>query len=161
MCCLACRLQVRSKCLVELGQHQRPQAGLGVGAQPVPIPEHHLGAVLRARVRRSGDRPVDPAAASFKVQLGDDGVSNIINGDNNVLYGIQTMASLLSENQLLVSDRCAGFINEAPGYSWDPKATEKGEDKPLKVADHSLDAARYAIITTETNWRRYLGGKSA
>ena len=96
---------------------------------------------------------VDPAAASFKVQLATDGASNVINGDNNVLYGIRTTASLLSADRLAIADRCHGFIEEAPAYSWDPKFTEKGEDKPLKVADHSLDAGRYATTTTESNWR--------
>lgn len=99
---------------------------------------------------------VDPAAASFKVQLTADGLGNVINADNNVTYGIRTMASLLGSEKLLVSDRCEGFIREVPGYSWDPKATEKGEDKPLKVADHRLDGGRYAIATTETNWRPYV-----
>lgn len=99
---------------------------------------------------------VDPAAASFKVQLAQDGVHNVINGDNNVLYGIRTTASLLSAGKLVIADRCHGFIEEAPAYSWDPKATEAGDDKPLKVADHSLDAGRYAITTTETNWRSYV-----
>lgn len=99
---------------------------------------------------------VDPAAASFKVQLAQDGVQNVINGDNNVLYGIRTMASLFGSKKLLISDRCTGFIQEAPGYSWDPAATEKGEDKPLKVADHSLDGGRYIITTTEIEWRPYV-----
>lgn len=97
---------------------------------------------------------VDPAAASFKVQLRQDGVRNVINGENDVLYGIRTMSSLLATGNLLVADRCKGLIGEFPGYSWDPKATAKGEDKPLKVADHSLDSLRYAIATTETKWRR-------
>lgn len=99
---------------------------------------------------------VDPAAASFKVQLAADGVENVINADNNVTYGIRTMASLLGSEKLLVSDRCQGLIREVPGYSWDPAATEKGEDKPLKVADHRLDGGRYAVATTETNWRPYV-----
>lgn len=96
---------------------------------------------------------VDPAAASFKVQLAADGITNIINGDNNVLYGIRTQAAALSAGKLIIADKCTGFIEEAPSYSWDPKATEAGEDKPLKVADHSLDAGRYALTTTESNWR--------
>lgn len=96
---------------------------------------------------------VDPAAASFKVQLAADGITNIINGDNNVLYGIRTQAAALSSGKLIIADKCTGFIEEAPSYSWDPKATEAGEDKPLKVADHSLDAGRYALTTTESNWR--------
>ncbi len=96
---------------------------------------------------------VDPAAASFKVQLRADGVRNVTDADNDVTYGIRTMASLLGAGDLLVSDRCEGFVREVPGYSWDPKATEKGEDKPIKTADHSLDAARYAVASTETIWR--------
>lgn len=99
---------------------------------------------------------VDPAAASFKVQLASDGILNVMNGENDVLYGIRLTASLLGSGHLLVSDRCQGIIQEAPGYSWDPKATEKGEDKPIKVADHSMDAWRYAITTTETLWRPYI-----
>lgn len=99
---------------------------------------------------------VDPAAASFKVQLASDGVLNVMNGENDVAYGIRLTAALLGAGRLRVSDRCKGVVSEAPGYSWDPKATEKGEDRPLKVADHSLDALRYAIATTETLWRPYL-----
>lgn len=99
---------------------------------------------------------VDPAAASLKVQLQQDGEQRVTDADNSVGYGIRTTASLLSMGALTVTDRCTGVIDEAPSYSWDPKATEKGEDKPLKVADHSLDAARYVITTTETIWRPWV-----
>lgn len=96
---------------------------------------------------------LDPAAASFGVELRKGHGITTTNADNDVLYGIRTMASLLAAKKLLVTDRCPGFIQEAPGYSWDPKATLTGVDKPLKVADHSLDAGRYAITTTENIWR--------
>ncbi|WP_263120843.1 PBSX family phage terminase large subunit [Cellulomonas sp. RIT-PI-Y] len=96
---------------------------------------------------------LDPAAASFRVQLQTDGLQGLVSAENDVTYGIRTMASLLGSERLMVSDRCAGFVTEAPGYSWDPKATEAGEDKPIKTADHSLDAGRYAITTTERLWR--------
>lgn len=95
---------------------------------------------------------VDPSAASFKTQLYQDGVENLYNAENDVEYGIKVMASLLGSHSLLVSDRCRGFISEAPGYSWDPKEALKGMDRPLKIADHSLDAGRYAVATTETLW---------
>lgn len=94
----------------------------------------------------------DPSALSFKKQLYMDGVENLVNADNDVAYGIRTMASLLGTGNLLVSDRCEGLINEIGGYSWDDKASQKGEDKPMKVQDHSVDAARYAITTTESVW---------
>ena len=98
---------------------------------------------------------VDPAAASFKVQLGLDGVRNVMNGENDVLYGIRTVASLLATGRLRVSDRCRGLLDELPSYSWDQKATDEGHDRPLKVNDHSTDALRYAVATTETMWRPY------
>lgn len=99
---------------------------------------------------------VDPSAASFKAQLYHDKLRNVRDADNDVAYGIRTMASLFGSRRLLVADKCKGFINEAPGYSWDPKATEKGQDKPIKTADHSLDGARYAVTTTEALWRPYI-----
>ena len=99
---------------------------------------------------------VDPSAASFRVELTKTHGISTTEADNDVLYGIRTVASLFASDKLLVSDRCQGFITEAPGYAWDPKATLKGEDKPLKVADHSLDAGRYAITTTENIWRQHV-----
>jgi len=87
----------------------------------------------------------DPAAASFRVQMAQDGIRTRP-ANNEVLTGIQHMASLIGKDMLRVSDRCKGFIQEAPGYSWDKKATEKGHDAPVAVADHSLDAARYALM---------------
>jgi hypothetical protein len=43
-----------------------------------------------------------------------------------------------------------------PGYSWDDEAAERGDDKPIKENDHSCDALRYGIRTTESLWRPYL-----
>lgn len=98
---------------------------------------------------------VDPAAASFRVQLQHDGVASSP-ANNAVGYGIPMIATLLARRQLLVSDRCTGWINEVGGYSWDEKATAKGEDEPLKVDDHSLDAGRYGLVTSEALWRSQL-----
>lgn len=97
---------------------------------------------------------VDPAAASFKVQMKMDGAWGLTDANNDVAYGIRLMANGLASGWLKISDRCAGLINEIPGYSWDSKAQLQGVDKPIKVNDHSLDAARYALATTERLWRR-------
>lgn len=106
------------------------------------------------------DRPewvaVDPSAASFKLQLFRDGVSNVVNAKNDVLDGIRTVGSLLATGKLVVHESCKGLIDEIGGYSWDPVAAERGEDKPLKVDDHSCDSSRYAIATSETLWRPYV-----
>ena len=99
---------------------------------------------------------VDPSAASFHTQLRTDRVQGLTPAENDVAYGLRTVANLFAQNQLLVTDRCAGLITEIPGYSWDPKATEKGEDKPIKVADHGCDGLRYAVTTSERHWHHYL-----
>lgn len=98
----------------------------------------------------------DPAAAAFKVQLFQDGLRTVADADNNVTYGISTVASLLGSGQLLISDRCPHLIEEIPSYVWDDKAAQKGEDKPVKVNDHAADALRYSVTTTESVWRGQL-----
>lgn len=96
---------------------------------------------------------VDPSAAPLKTQLFADKVEGVVDADNNVAYGIRVVATLLGQGNLIVSDRCTGWIDEAPGYCWDDKAAEKGVDAPIKVADHSMDAGRYVICSTEPIWR--------
>ena len=109
---------------------------------------------------KAGRRPewvaIDPAALSFRVELGNLGRTNTMPANNDVLYGIRVMASLLATGNLKVSDRCSALIKEMPGYAWDSKESEKGIDKPIKVADHSIDSFRYALISTETLWRPYV-----
>lgn len=100
--------------------------------------------------------PVDPAALAMRTQLHRDGVPGVVAADNDVSYGLSKLGSLLSMGQLVVSDRCSKLIGEIPGYSWDEKATKRGEDKPVKVADHAIDAWRYAVVTTESTWHRDL-----
>lgn len=98
---------------------------------------------------------VDPSAASFIAQLYREGLSPY-DAKNAVQDGIRVVSSLLGADRLRIHESCTGVIDEFPAYSWDDKAAEKGEDKPLKVADHSMDALRYALKTTEGVWRRHI-----
>jgi PBSX family phage terminase large subunit len=108
----------------------------------------------------AGDRPefvaVDPSAASFKVQLHADRVTGVVDADNSVEDGIRTVASLLALGRLVVHRSCRGWIDEVAGYAWDDEAAAKGIDKPIKVADHSLDAGRYAVATTRQLWQSHV-----
>ena len=116
-----------------------------------------LSAGLRAWITQPhtpGDAPdtlgriyVDPAAASFREQLKRDGLATIP-AANDVVPGIQRVASLLAAGRLKASDRCRTLISEFPGYVWDTKATDKGEDKPVKLNDHALDGLRYIVAAT-------------
>ncbi|MFC3980186.1 PBSX family phage terminase large subunit [Streptosporangium jomthongense] len=98
---------------------------------------------------------VDPSAKSFRVQLHNDGIVSTL-GNNDVVDGIRTVASLLATGQLLVHRSCEGWIEEVAGYAWDDEKAEDGEDVPIKADDHSLDAGRYGIFTTRAVWQHQL-----
>ncbi len=96
---------------------------------------------------------LDPSAAPMAVEMEAQHYRRVQQADNRVLHGLQLMSGLLSTDRLKISTRCAGFIEEAPGYSWDPDQAAKGKDAVIKSADHSLDGGRYAIATTHAAWR--------
>jgi PBSX family phage terminase large subunit len=96
---------------------------------------------------------VDPSAASFIQQMWRDGMTPTP-ADNAVADGIRLVSSVLGAGKLKVHRSCKALIDEFPGYSWDEKKAMRGEDAPIKVDDHGLDAVRYGIKTTEGTWRR-------
>lgn len=100
---------------------------------------------------------VDSAAADFRQELFHDGLATQ-GAKKDVMYGIGLVSSLLARGQLLVTDRCQGWIDEVTDYVWDTKASERGEDKPDKdkAKDDSMDTGRYALATTEAIWRNEL-----
>lgn len=89
---------------------------------------------------------VDPSAASFIVQLKKSGFK-VKKARNDVLDGIRFVATLLNKEEIMFSKSCKETIKEFSSYVWDEKATEKGEDKPIKQFDHCLDSARYFCYT--------------
>ena len=99
-------------------------------------------------------RPIvcDPSATSFRMALKGDGYKTVA-GNNEVLEGIRHVSSLLSQRRLYVSGKCKNTVKEFQSYVWDPKAQQRGEDKPLKENDHAMDALRYPIETLVFNKR--------
>jgi len=118
---------------------------------------------VRAWVNSLGITPsywvVDPSAKSYRVEMHRSGIASTL-ADNEVVDGIRDVASLFATGRLLVHRGCAELIREIPGYAWDPDASEKGEDKPLKVNDHGVDALRYGIRTTRNIWHGRLAAPS-
>jgi phage terminase large subunit len=115
---------------------------------------------LRAFLQKQQVAPewtiIDPSAASFLEQLHRTGMPGLAAADNTVNDGIRTVASLLTAGRLRIHASCTGLIDEMTGYVWDPKASERGEDAPLKIDDHGPDALRYALRTTEGMWRPHI-----
>lgn len=98
---------------------------------------------------------VDPSAASLRIQLRRDGVRTWP-GDNDVMSGLRLLSSLLAVGALRIHKRCGHLLDEIPGYSWDDRAAERGEDAPLKADDHGIDALRYVVYTTRSLWRAHV-----
>lgn len=120
---------------------------------------------------------LDPSAAPLSTELGRDrpGVNGkrmpTFAADNAVTAGIADIANLLQQGRLVIAqdDRvdalghplpvrrgCDGWLSEVTEYVWDQKRAALGEDAPVKDADHSLDAARYAIHSTVNTWEPIL-----
>lgn len=89
---------------------------------------------------------IDPSALSMKLELEKRGMQ-IIHADNDVYNGIETMTNEMAKGNLFVMKNCTNLIREIQNYVWDTKKSEKGEDEPVKKADHAVDALRYAIHT--------------
>jgi PBSX family phage terminase large subunit len=89
---------------------------------------------------------VDPSAASFIAALRKRKF-HITPAKNSVLDGIRTTATFIALDKLFVHKSCENTIKELQSYSWDLKASQQGEDKPLKTQDHAMDALRYYFNT--------------
>lgn len=90
---------------------------------------------------------VDPSAANLKRALRDLG-AHVVNADNNVEKGIQwTQSAIRRKIVTLCDERVApNLVAEIAGYVWDEKASERGEDKPVKFKDHTCDCLRYFVM---------------
>lgn len=89
---------------------------------------------------------IDPSAAAMREELRRRGI-HCVDANNDVENGIQRMVSDIRDGKCLVMFNCPNLIREIEGYSWDPKAAEQGEDKPIKKDDHCVDALRYVLAT--------------
>ena len=90
---------------------------------------------------------IDPAAASMKLCLQQADLP-VIDAQNDVLLGIKTVGKFLSNLNLVVHKSCKNLIEQIQSYQWDPKAADRGEDKPVKKNDHIVDALRYAVVSS-------------
>lgn len=105
---------------------------------------------------------IDPSAASFIAQMAaEPKVHNLARADNAVVDGIRRTSTLLSAGRLKIHRSCTGGIAEMSGYTWDAKASEHGEDIPIKKADHGPDALRYLVNATRNIWGKWISYREA
>lgn len=99
---------------------------------------------------------IDPSAEGFIITLWNDGVRGISQADNNVKTGIELVSSIISSNRFRVHRNCTNVLKELSSYAWDSRAQERGEDKPIKSNDHTLDPIRYIANGTRKIWQKFL-----
>lgn len=87
---------------------------------------------------------IDPSAASFIALLRKRKRYRVISADNAVLDGIRETATCLQIGKIKVSPKCENWLKEVQGYVWDEGG---GEDRPVKMDDHSMDQMRYFCKT--------------
>lgn len=102
---------------------------------------------------------VDPSAASFIAQLQKDGFT-VIKARNDVLDGIRATQVAMNKGSIYFSSKCTNLFTEFASYIWDEKATERGEDKPIKQHDHACDALRYFVYTILHNRTAVLANRA-
>jgi hypothetical protein len=100
---------------------------------------------------------IDPSAASFRLTWQRRSGGWPTPADNTVLDGIRDLASLIGCDYVRFHRSCRSTVDEMTGYVWDPKAQERGDDAPLKVADHGPDTLRYGARHLRRHWRHWLG----
>lgn len=89
---------------------------------------------------------VDPSASALITEIRRKGY-HVRRADNDVKEGIDDVSTMLANQLLAFCDCCVNTIGEFGIYSWDEKASERGEDAPLKENDHAMDATRYFVRT--------------
>lgn len=99
------------------------------------------------------DIVVDPSATSWITALRQRGWI-VKEADNEVLDGIRKCSTLFAKKKIKINkDTCKPLLIELQSYVWDDKAAIRGEEKPIKANDHSLDPIRYLVNTKLPAWR--------
>lgn len=83
-----------------------------------------------------------PISASFNTELSRSKLYVCVKADNEVLRGIQDVATALNTNILFIDSSCTNTIREFGSYSW-----EANKEEPMKINDDAMDALRYYVRT--------------
>ena len=76
--------------------------------------------------------------------------------ENDVSVGISRVQRLLTFDILQVDPGQAEAIEEFRTYEYDKKSIERGEEVPVKIGDHCMDAIRYVVMGMWIWLKRFL-----
>lgn len=89
---------------------------------------------------------IDPAAKVLRTEFLNRGL-DVIRAENDVLPGIAYVRTLLYSRRVRFHSSMVHLRGEFPTYAWDVAASNRGEDKPVKIDDDCVDAFRYFCYT--------------
>ena len=96
---------------------------------------------------------IDPSTPAGAKSLLRKAGFRVKSADNDVIPGILTTSNRLASGDIRIHKACKELRTELAGYVWDATAADKGEDKPVKKADHGCDALRYFAHSTGKAYR--------
>ncbi|MGN0138704.1 MAG: hypothetical protein ACI381_08880, partial [Candidatus Methanomethylophilaceae archaeon] len=89
---------------------------------------------------------IDPAAKVLRLEFLKHGL-HVVRAKNDVLPGIDFTRNIIYRGILSFHSSMVNLLKGFGTYSWDPKASERGEDKVIKQNDDAMDADRYFAFT--------------
>ena len=95
---------------------------------------------------------IPPEVLSFRQECSNRGMWVTV-AKNEVMEGIQSVAGMMAARKLRINRKCMRVRRGITSYVWDPNATKRGVEQPLKFADDEADALRYGIHTKIQKWR--------
>ena len=101
---------------------------------------------------------VDPQANALLLQMWRDGERGIHPAEaDTTLDGIMETQALIGVQKLVLHRPSTekGW-EELASYAWDPVASERGDDVPLRQMDHFPDTLRYAVRGSRNKWKGLL-----
>ncbi|MBQ7429277.1 MAG: PBSX family phage terminase large subunit [Butyrivibrio sp.] len=87
---------------------------------------------------------IDPSASGMKATIHKYGIFQTIDGNNDVLNGIQEVTKYINLGMLLIHITCKETLKEFGSYAWNSKTLM---DEVIKENDHHMDLIRYFIYT--------------
>lgn len=97
---------------------------------------------------------IDPSAAGMKATIHKYGRFKTIDGNNDVISGIQEVTKYLNAGFLQIHESCSRAKKEFESYSWSDKPTADGKDQVIKENDHIMDLIRYFIYTIARKYNK-------
>ena len=103
------------------------------------VSEH---ARMIAALNPFADIIIDPSGASLRAELIHLN-RTVFKANNDVQRGLQITQFAINNGLVRECGKSKELMKELSAYTWDEKAAERGEDKPIKVKDHLVDCLRY------------------